>query len=1050
MIRKDFFINRIGAIWALLFACTLTPFSLIAKVEVNNEVSSVRRGITGLDYTPDSLGNKIPDYSFCGYGASNKSIPVIPVKVVVPAVDSDATTAIQKAIDYVSSLPMQENGFRGAILLKEGVYNVNGRFKLNSSGIVIRGSGKKTILKATGDDRETLIRVVGGAEKKVKDTVAITSDYVPVGATRLQVDDTSVFHTGMQVFVERLSTQEWIDEIGMNNFGGDTDWLGWKPGRRDITWERTITKIKGDTLFLDVPLTTAIEKRLGGGTVSSFSWSERISNIGIENLALESDYDTSNDKDEAHCWSAVTMENVTNAWVRQVSFLHFAGSAVALYETASKVTVEDCISTDPVSEIAGERRNTFFTMGQQTLFLCCYSEYGRHDFATGFMAAGPNAFVQCEAVLPNDFSGAIDSWASGVLFDIVTVDGDALSFKNRGQDGKGAGWTAANSMFWQCAASRIECFAPVGAQNWAYGAWSQFAGNGSWYEPNSHIRLRSLFFAQLADRLGKSLDDYKHELLPFEGESTSSPTIEQAAGFITKAQEPPVQLKDYILDASSRTPISVEADGAISVSDGNMDVEVVTPEKKHISLKNGWLVFNDRPIVGARFDEPWWSGDSRPYAVKKMKPAVTRYVPGRVGLGYTDNLEEVVASMEKMGVAALDHNYGLWYDRRRDDHERIRRFDAEVWPPFYEQPFARSGRGEAWDRLSKYDLTKPNTWYWNRLSDFAKLAEQKGKILIHQNYFQHNILEAGAHWADSPWRPANNINKTGFPEPPPYAGDKRIYMAEQFYDTTQVVRNKLHREYIRQCLENFRGMSNVIQCTSAEYTGPLHFMQFWLDVIDEWEKETGEKELIALSATKDVQDSILADSLRSKVIDVIDIRYWGYRAEGTTYEPPGGANLAPRQHARKVKTGSRSFESVYKAVAEYRTKFPDKAVIYSEGNYTRLGWAVFMGGGSMPVLPESVNQGLLESAANMLPFSTDEEKVYGLKDGQDGMILYCKVDKSVRVDLSGYHGKFNVCFVKPSTGEKMDCKKQLTGGRRTKVNFPFEGDVIVWVKKKNS
>ena len=67
----------------------------------------------------------------------------------------------------------------------------------------------------------------------------------------------------------------------------------------------------------------------------------------------------------------------------------------------------------------------------------------------------------------------------------------------------------------------------------------------------------------------------------------------------------------------------------------------------------------------------------------------------------------------------LDHNYGLWYDLRRTDHERIRRADGDVWAPFYEQPFSRSGQGTAWDGLSRYDLTKPNKWYWARLKEFV-------------------------------------------------------------------------------------------------------------------------------------------------------------------------------------------------------------------------------------------------------------------------------------------------------------------------------------------
>ena len=75
----------------------------------------------------------------------------------------------------------------------------------------------------------------------------------------------------------------------------------------------------------------------------------------------------------------------------------------------------------------------------------------------------------------------------------------------------------------------------------------------------------------------------------------------------------------------------------------------------------------------------------------------------------------------------------------------MRRAEGDVWAPFYEQPFARSGRGKAWDGLSKYDLKKPNPWYWNRLQQFADIADSEGLLLYHQHYFQHNLLEAGAH-----------------------------------------------------------------------------------------------------------------------------------------------------------------------------------------------------------------------------------------------------------------------------------------------------------------
>lgn len=1012
----------------------------------NIEFPAIRYQDSKLVYLADSLGNQVPDYSYCGYKLSESEIPNVPIKVVVPHTDKDATQLIQQAINQVAGMPLTD-GFRGAVLLEEGTYTLKGRLKITTSGVVLRGSGKNTILKAVGEDRETLIRIVGKNDIQASKTISIINDYVAVGATDITLESTSGLKVGDKIFIHRPSTQKWIDKMGMVDYGGETGWLGWKPGQRDVYWDREITAVNGENIRMNIPLTASLDKSYGQATVVPYNWSGRITNVGVENLHLISDFNKDNPKDESHSWFAITMENVKDAWVRQVEFKHFAGSAVALYETASRVTVEDCISTQPVSEIAGQRRNTFFTMGQQTLFLRCYAENGNHDFATGFCAAGPNAFVQCETLDANNFSGAIDSWATGALFDIVNNNGQALSFKNRGQDGQGAGWTAANSMFWNCSAGRIECFAPPLAQNYAYGAWAQFAGKGLWYEVNSHISPRSLFFTQLAERLNKQSAIYKDEYLHFGGESTSSPTIEEARQFTDESFEPLLQLVDYIKSAGERNPISLTRENAVLAKENKEKQKNDEPSVSPVEIKNGWLEFDGKILTGFQHNVPWWRGNPRPFAAAKAAPAITRFVPGRVGTGYTDELDSVVTFMQQNNIAAVYHNYGLWYDRRRDDHERVKRFNSESWAPFYEQPFYRSGQGEAWDRLSKYDLTQYNSWYWNRLKSFANLAEKEGKVLIHQNYFQHNILEAGAHWADSPWRPANNINHTGFPEPPPYSGDKRIYLAEQFYDVSNPVRRELHRKYIRQCLDNFEGNSNVIQSISAEYTGPLNFVEFWLDVIKEWETETGNDVQVCLSTTKDVQDSILNDPQRSKMIDIIDIRYWAYRPDGTLYAPPGGVNLAPRQHARQVKPGKRNSESVYRSVAEYKLKYPEKAVMYSEGFYTDFGWAIFMAGGSLPALKINLPDEFSVAVARMQPVSIAENGIWELEEKGKGMIFYSSDLQPIPVDLTSYSGNWKVQYLNPKTGTWFGSTSSIKGGQKQFIHPPDSGNVV-WIHKK--
>ncbi|HEY1489762.1 MAG TPA: DUF6298 domain-containing protein, partial [Verrucomicrobiae bacterium] len=478
--------------------------------------------------------------------------------------------------------------------------------------------------------------------------------------------------------------------------------------------------------------------------------------------------------------------------------------------------------------------------------------------------------MQCEANEALDDSGAIESWSSGTLFDNVRIDGNAITLGYRAGNNAGIGWAAANSALWNCSASVIRCWNPPGAQNWSFGSWAGFEGNGAWRSSNEFVKPESLYAGQLAERKGRRV-----EIMSRVTRESTNPTEEEAAELIAASHKPAEQLSDYIAAAAKRNPIPSDPGDAIQVEKLS-DTEHGTRNTKHVvSITNGWLVCDGKLMIGGTMDLTWWRGSIHPNDAPTFGPSLTRFVPGRTGAGFTDSINDLVAAMLQHGDAALDHHYGLWYDLRRDDHERVRRMDGDVVPPFFEQPFARSGQGAAWDGLSKYDLTKFNPWYWSRLKQFADAAEERGLLLFNENYFQHNIIEAGAHWVDCPWRTANNINNNGFPEPPPFAGDKRIFMAEQFYDAANPARRALHLGFIRQNLDNFKDNGNVIQFTSAEFSGPLNFTQFWLDTIGEWKTENkNNRAVIALAAPKNVQDAILADAKRAAVVDVIAFRYW--------------------------------------------------------------------------------------------------------------------------------------------------------------------------------
>ena len=356
------------------------------------------------------------DFSHCGFRESSEAIPLVPTTLLVTPSGGDDTAAIQGAIDAVARMPVDAEGFRGTVALEEGVFTISKGLEISRSGIVLRGRGMDvTRVVGTSPDREPMIRVFGEAREAGRASLhRVLGEATPLGSSTLRIAHGGEFQIGSTILVTRPSSQTWIEALGM-----DRDRISWKPGTRDLFWERRVAEVKEEALVLDFGLTMPLDARFGGGTVSTLEWNGRLRNVGIESLTLDAEGIGGGPRNEDRPWFGVTVDNARDIWVRQVAFEKFSGSAVALWETASRVTVRDCLSLDPRSEIGGERRRAFFTAGSQSLFLRCWSEGGIHDFGVGHAAAGPIAFVECVAHDTNGDSGALGSWATGVLFDNV-------------------------------------------------------------------------------------------------------------------------------------------------------------------------------------------------------------------------------------------------------------------------------------------------------------------------------------------------------------------------------------------------------------------------------------------------------------------------------------------------------------------------------------------------------------------------------------------------------------------------------------------------------
>jgi len=487
--------------------------------------------------------------------------------------------------------------------------------------------------------------------------------------------------------------------------------------------------------------------------------------------------------------------------------------------------------------------------------------------------------------------------------------------------------------------------------------------------------------------------------------------------------------------------------------------------QKQSLVRNGWLVHDGRAIWGWIQHNGWWRPGQRPNLARRSVGDPL----GDVRPNRTEDFDKLTDNMLRYGYPGFEHNYGLWYDRRRDAHDTTARTDANVRPPFLEQPWARSGIGRAADGLTKYDLTKFNSWYFQRLKDFAELCDKKGTVLVHKYYMQHALLETQAHYVDFPWRPDNCIQNTGMPE--------TIPAANAFYDISHPIRRKLHRLYIRKCLETLGDNTNVIHLTSQEYTGPLSFVQFWIDTILEWEQETGKDVVIGLGAPKDVQDAVLADPVRAKHIDVIDLRYWWIRSDGTIFAPRGGQQIPGRYlEYGKKQAQETSPEQIYRKIRQYRDRYPDKAIIDAIEADRQKHWAFFMAGGSLLVrgqisypnfedpleyikpmdvdiiLPsyKFIRKHLANRIVRMRPVDivlSNRETVWALAEPDKTYLIYALHGGEIRLDLSNARGIYTARWFNPRNG-KLIFREPVASGRTVSINAPDTNDWVLWLERK--
>jgi len=266
--------------------------------------------LTCLPFTAN--GDRLPDFSFCGYWKNERPIPdVAAVMTVAPAggateadgsmaypKGADSRARIQQAIDEVSGRRPDALGFRGAVQLEKGKYLVYGQLRISQSGVVLRGAGDGEdgtvlVFKETSGTG-IMIGHGGDPSRPTGRQSVISEDHVPAGAMSLRVASAAGLFLGDSIRIWKTPNQSWIDDLGMNRFSGSMrDKEPWTRKDFAMSHRRVITRTEGDIIHIDVPLPQSITAAHGGGHVEQTDASRVIQHCGLEHVRIVSDYDTS-------------------------------------------------------------------------------------------------------------------------------------------------------------------------------------------------------------------------------------------------------------------------------------------------------------------------------------------------------------------------------------------------------------------------------------------------------------------------------------------------------------------------------------------------------------------------------------------------------------------------------------------------------------------------------------------------------------------------------------------------------------------------------------
>lgn len=379
-------------------------------------------------------------------------------------------------------------------------------------------------------------------------------------------------------------------------------------------------------------------------------------------------------------------------------------------------------------------------------------------------------------------------------------------------------------------------------------------------------------------------------------------------------------------------------------------------------------------------------------------------------------------------LAAYNHNFiRLW--TWEEAKMLLDGFNSIIDPGIYE----RTGPGIAADGLPKFDLTKFNQNFFNRLRQRVLMARDRGIYVSVMLFNGWSIVSKSPSnpWTVHPFNRSNNINNVN--------GDPNNNGNGEETHTLQIPAIvALQEAYLRKVLDTLNDLDNVLYEVSNETDGTPAATQWEYHIINYVKNvEAGEPNQHLIGMTAQYPNGNNSDLFNSPADWISPNSSASYPYNYQTNPPPANGSkviIADTDHLWGIggdrgwawKSFLRGLNVIY--MDPYLGDCAD--VPADESLRKNLGY----------ILAYADKMDLL----NMSPQPNLSSTGYCLANIGHEYLVYSTSGRSFTVNLASIPGSFSVEWFNPSTG-KSTSGGTATGGGSRSFSPPFSGDAILYL-----